>query len=76
MLVGDRFEKDGKYYEVTRVIDDHDYSFREIPPEPKFEPVFNPVVEEPKEEAKEVKEEVQEPKEEVREVRRRGRKKV
>ena len=52
MLVGDRFEKNGKLYEVTRVIDENNYGFREVTAEPVFEPVFKPTFEE---EVKEVK---------------------
>lgn len=55
MLVGDRFERDGKYYEVTRVMSNGNYGFKEVEKEvataPK--PVFNPTFEE---EVKEVEE--------------------
>ena len=50
MLVGDRFERNGKFYEVTKIIDDKDYAFREVPAEIEAEPVFDPVIEKEPEE--------------------------
>lgn len=46
MQVGDRFTKDGKLVEVTVVISENNYGYREVEPEPVFEPVFEPEVEE------------------------------
>lgn len=65
MLVGDRFKENGKTFEVTAIINDTNYSFREVKEEPAPKPVFNPTFEE------EVKEEVKK-----ESTVKRGRKKV
>jgi len=69
MQVGDRFVKDGKLVEVTVVISENNYGYREVEPEPVFEPVFEPEVEE-KEPEVTFEEEVK------KEVKKRGRKKA
>ena len=69
MQVGDRFVKDGKLVEVTVVISDTNYGYKEVEPEPVFEPVFEPEVEE-KEPEVTFEEEVK------KEVKKRGRKKA
>ena len=38
MKVGDRFKKDGKTYEVTNVINETNYGFKEVEEEPVFDP--------------------------------------
>jgi len=35
MLVGDRFEKDGKQYEVTELLPNGNYAYKPADPEPK-----------------------------------------
>ena len=45
MKVGDRFTKDGKNYEVTRIIDSKNYGFKEVAEEPVFQPTFDEEVE-------------------------------
>lgn len=42
MQIGDRFVKDGKLVEVTVVISESNYGYKEVAPEPVFEPVFEP----------------------------------
>lgn len=49
MVVGERFKKDGKTYEVTAIISDCNYAFKEVGEEPVFNPSFEEEVEEVKE---------------------------
>lgn len=49
MYVGERFKKDGKTYEVTAVISESNYAFKEVGNEPVFIPTFEEEVEEVKE---------------------------
>lgn len=70
MQVGDRFVKDGKLIEVTVVISETNYGYKEVEPEPVFEPVFEPETEEVKEPEATFEEEVK------KEVKKRGRKKA
>lgn len=67
MQIGDRFVKDGKLVEVTVVISESNFGYKEVEPEPVFEPVFEPEVKEP---------EVTFEEEIKREVKKRGRKKA
>ena len=46
MQIGDRFVKDGKLVEVTVVINESNYGYKVVEPEPVFEPVFEPEVKE------------------------------
>lgn len=38
MYVGERFKRDGKTYEVTSVINETNYGFKEVADEPVFDP--------------------------------------
>lgn len=67
MQIGDRFVKDGKLVEVTVVISESNFGYKEVEPEPVFEPVFEPEVKEP---------EVTFEEEVKKEVKKRGRKKA
>ena len=49
MYVGERFKKNGKTYEVTAIISDTNYAYREVGDEPVFAPSFTEEVEEVKE---------------------------
>ena len=49
MYVGERFKKNGKTYEVTAIISDTNYAFKEVGDEPVFTPSFTEEVEEVKE---------------------------
>ena len=48
MYVGERFVKDGKLVEVTVVINEKNYGYKEVEPEPVFNPSFEEEVKETK----------------------------
>ena len=49
MVVGERFKNNGKTCEVTAIISDCNYAFKEVGEEPVFNPSFEEEVEEVKE---------------------------